>query len=544
MAHVSDRERVRTVALALLIALAIGSFAFAITRSSEPVSAPETGVDDETPGPSVSQPPTTLPEGDRLEDEVSSDEATDSTVPDELAFVDDDDDSGFVLDLDGISTTVAPTTTVAPADPAPPAKSNAPGAVATPVPEMPTVPADLDLRAPIAGAMSWAGIGDAADPYVLRTGAGYYAYTTNTSTGHVPAWFSTDLTEWRALGDVLPVLPTWAAPSSTQTWAPAALIRGGTYVLYFTTRHAASNRQCIGVAAASSPEGPFESAATSPLVCQTDLGGSIDPSTFVGADGQAYLLFKNDGNCCKILTSIWSQPLSADGLSLIGSRSELLWSTDAWEGSVVEGPSMIEVGGRYHLIYSANSWSSNRYAMGHAVCVTAQGPCYKSSSAPWRTSAGGPGGGEFLVDAAGAVWIVLHEWRYRIGYPGGVRSMYFERLSFNGSPPVTLPPTTLPPTTLVPTTVPVTTTPPTTIPPSTIPPATVPPTTVPATTVPVSSIPATTVPPTTVPPTTVPPTTVPPTTVPSTTVPPTTVPPATVTPSASSAAKSGATLAP
>ena len=496
--------RVGTLVLAIAVALAIGMGALVAVRGSNGIVEPS-GAQNEPALDAVSAPPAASPP---------------ASVPEELAFVDEDqpdglpdDSTGFSLDLEvpedteGASLASTTTVTATTISPAPPAKSTAPGAVGAPASPTPTVPAGLDLSAPVGGGVSWAGLGDAADPFVVATSTGYFLYTTNTSAGHVPVWYSPDLTgaTWQPAGDALPELPVWAAPSATQTWAPAVLWRNDGWVLYFTTRDAASGRQCIGVATSSSAGGPFVSEAPSPIVCQTALGGSIDPSTFVDRDGQAHLLFKNDGNCCRILTSIWSQPLSADGLSLVGSPSQLLWSSDSWEGALIEGPSMIQAGNRFHLIYSANSWASNRYAMGHAVCESVQGPCHKSSTSPWRASDGGPGGGEFLVAANGSTWLVFHEWRYRIGYPGGVRSMYLERLSIDGSPLPTT--TTVPPTTLPSTTVPATTVPPTTVPATTLPPTTVPPTTVPPTTVP-----ATTVSPTTVPPTT----TLPPTTLPAT----------------------------
>lgn len=494
--------------LAGLVAVALGLVAMATTRIAEPqVASRDFSEVTVVPSSASVTPPSSMPTELAYSDDTdeSGNESSDEST-----------ESGFTLDLRDIDTSSGTTTTETPAtvasgDPAPPAKALAPGPGDVAVPPDPLPPAGFDLRSPAVGAASWGGIGDAADPFVLRSTSGYYAFTTNTSTGHVPVWFSSDLSTWEALGDGLPNLPGWAAPSSTQTWAPAVLQRGGNFVLYFTTRDSVSNRQCIGVATSSRPEGPFVSGSSTPIVCQSGLGGSIDPSTFVDTDGQAYLLFKNDGNCCRQLTRLWTQPLSSDGLSVLGSPTELLWSTKGWEGSVIEGPSMTVVGGRYHLIYSANSWSSNRYAMGHAVCESAVGPCYKSSGSEWRESDGGPGGGEFFTDRNGSTWLVFHEWRYRIGYPGGVRSMYFQRLSFDGSP---LPTTTVPPVTVSP---------------STVPPVTVSPTTIaPATTVTAP----TTITPTSAPPTTTPPTTGPPaTTVPPTTVPPTTVPPATNPPS-------------
>ncbi len=404
---------------------------------------------------------------------------------------------------------------------APPKKAASGGVPPATVPPVPAPPAGFDLRPPTGGTTHWAGTGDAADPFILKTQFGFFAYTTNTSSAHVPVWYSADLVNWELLVDALPTLPDWAVNSGTQTWAPAAAVRNGSYVLYFTTQHAFSGRQCIGVARSAEATGPFV-AESEPIVCQTDLGGSIDPSVFTDASGVTYLLWKNDGNCCRIPTRIFTQPLSGDGLSLTGSPSEILWSTQGWEAAIIEGPSMVQVGNVFHLMYSAGKWNEGGYGIGHAACVSPVGPCYKTSQSPWQRSAGGPGGEEFFTDASGNIWIVFHEWRISVGYPKGIRSMYLRPVGFAGAPPATTTTTTVAPETTVPDSlVPETTVPPTTLPPTTVPPTSAPDTTVPPTSVPPTSVPDT-APPTSVP-DTAPPTTVLPTSVPDT-PPPTTVP--------------------
>ena len=55
-----------------------------------------------------------------------------------------------------------------------------------------------------------------------------------------------------------------------------------------TARDIASDKQCIGVAAAPAPEGPFDADDAAPLVCEADIGGSIDASSFVDDDGTPY----------------------------------------------------------------------------------------------------------------------------------------------------------------------------------------------------------------------------------------------------------------
>ncbi len=377
-------------------------------------------------------------------------------------------DVGFGDASDSTATTTTATTTTTKAQPkievsaTPPAKADAavqPTAKAPTTPAVAPPPPAIDLSPPVGGTMTWSGIGDAADPFVVATGDRYLAFTTNTGAGHVPVWESGDASTWTLVHDALPALPGWAAESSTQTWAPAVLRRGAAWVLYFTSREEASGLQCVGAAEASKPEGPYV-ADGSPLVCQRDLGGSIDASPFVDPAGVAWLLYKNDGNCCGVLTSLWSQRLSESGRALEGNAHQLLWAEQSWEGSVIEGPSMTLLNGRYHLLYSANSWNSNRYAIGHAVCTAVTGPCFKTSAQPWQQSDGGPGGAEFFQDSAGNRWIALHEWRYAIGYPDGVRSLYLRPLRFGSSAPSTAVPTTAPPETAPPkTVVPLTTVP-------------------------------------------------------------------------------------
>ena len=187
--------------------------------------------------------------------------------------------------------------------------------------------------------------GDAADPFVLDTGDSYVAYTTSNAAGNVPILHSQDLLTWETAGDVLPTVGVWVDRSNPRVWAPSVLLTPSGFVLYYTADDAQSHRQCVGRAVSAVADGPFVDDAARPLVCQVDLGGSIDPSPFVDSDGQAYLLWKNDGNCCGLVSALWSQRLAADGLSLEGAGpSQLLAAEERWEKGIVEAPSMVARG--------------------------------------------------------------------------------------------------------------------------------------------------------------------------------------------------------
>lgn len=277
--------------------------------------------------------------------------------------------------------------------------------------------------------------GDFADPYVLIDGGTNYVYATNTDDANLPVIVSAGGDEGTYFGDAFPTLPDWTTPGFV--WAPAVYARGDGYIAYYTTADTASKRQCVSRAVAPSPTGPFVDDSDGPMVCQLDLGGTIDPSVVTDVEGEAWLLFKNDGNCCDQTTSLWSQKLTPDGLGVVGEPTKLIDADQAWEGQLIEAPSMVIADGTYYLFYSANAWDTANYAVGYARCESITGPCTKDDG-PWMTStafAKGPGGQEFFAKD-GFVWMVYHGWeRGQIGYPEGQRRLYLDIVQVaNGSP--------------------------------------------------------------------------------------------------------------
>ncbi|HEY2428341.1 MAG TPA: family 43 glycosylhydrolase, partial [Acidimicrobiales bacterium] len=161
---------------------------------------------------------------------------------------------------------------------------------------------------------------DFPDPSVLYTGGQYVAYATGTGGLNLQMMTSTDLLHWGTVADPLLNLPTWALPG--WTWAPGVIPLGGKFVMYYTARDVLTDKQCVGVATSTSATGPFVGSSLTPLVCQTP--GSIDPNPYIAPTGVPYLIWKSDDNSSGARTNLWSQRLSADGLSLIGSPSHLL----------------------------------------------------------------------------------------------------------------------------------------------------------------------------------------------------------------------------
>jgi hypothetical protein len=269
---------------------------------------------------------------------------------------------------------------------------------------------------------------DFPDPFVLPAGGAYYGYSTNSGAGDIQVIRSADLTDWELVGNALPTLPGWAEPGAT--WAPSVLARGGGYVVYYTVREAASRRQCISRAVATRPTGPFHDDSAGPLVCQRELGGSIDPSPFVDADGRAHLLWKAEGTGGPPQT-IWSQQLTADGLALTGTAHALITADHGFEQGVVEAPSLVHADGAYHLVYAAADWNSRRYTAAVATCAGPAGPCTKPADGRLLSSGprlAGPGGVELFRGHDGALWAAFHAFSEpNVGYPAS-RYLYLARV--------------------------------------------------------------------------------------------------------------------
>jgi beta-xylosidase len=207
--------------------------------------------------------------------------------------------------------------------------------------------------------------------------------------------------------------------------------------MYYTAEFAPSGTQCISVATANSPAGPFVDNSVLPLECQESLGGSIDPSAFTDANGVPYLVWKSGSTGS---SKIWSQQLNAAGTGFASDTNpaQLLTPDEGWEGGTVEAPDLVLVNGHYFLFFSGNDWNSANYAVGVAGCAGPLGPCTDASPNPILSSGpqtAGPGGEAFFVDAKGNFWMAFHAWvPGAVGYPNS-RDLYVRALNLSGPLP-------------------------------------------------------------------------------------------------------------
>ena len=166
------------------------------------------------------------------------------------------------------------------------------------------------------------------DPAVLKTDEGYYLLaTSNDAADAFPILHSEDLLRWEHKGFVFPEgeQPEWTAKGRHvgDFWAPEMTRVGDEYWVAYTARQK-SNALAIGLARASSPEGPFVDNGA-PLITGDAInttgvpngamsGGVIDSHIFTDTDGTNYLFWKDDRN------GIWPRPLAM----LLREKPELI----------------------------------------------------------------------------------------------------------------------------------------------------------------------------------------------------------------------------
>jgi hypothetical protein len=280
---------------------------------------------------------------------------------------------------------------------------------------------------------------DQPDPFVFVQDGRSYLFTSQDGIPtNVPVRAGTVVGRWAPVGDALPDPPAWATPGVM--WAPDFARFGDHYMLYFTTelRGVSPDTMCIGDAISTAVQGPYL-AGRVPFICQRALGGSIDPRVFADAGGQPYMVWKSDQNARSDSTDtqIYSQPLAADGMHLVGSPSVIFGPDEPWQGHIVEAPQLVLVRGAYWLFYSGGWFNQPGYSIGVARCAGPLGPCGDTSPSPLLGSnAQGTGPGEESVFANRAgLWLAYTPFRSTLPLPGPPRPVSLAHLGFGASGP-------------------------------------------------------------------------------------------------------------
>tara|TARA_R110002033_G_C3896973_1_gene239660 strand:- start:10758 stop:11933 length:1176 start_codon:yes stop_codon:yes gene_type:complete len=259
------------------------------------------------------------------------------------------------------------------------------------------------------------------DPYILDDNTGTY-YLYGTGGGAVDgfsAYSSTNLVDWKYEKQIYfgNKGNSWCINAF---WAPECYKYNGKYYLFYSANWRKNPKNelenfHIGVAVSDSPTGPFEDIKNEPLF---EPGYPIiDANVFQDSDGKYYLYYsrvcykhpvqtelaewaKTKGLFNEIEESwIYGVELSPDFKSVIGKPVLLLQppktlddKNSEWENRSVtldsinrrwtEGSYLFKKNDLYYMMYSANHYAGENYAIGYATSKSPLGPFKKSDSNP------------------------------------------------------------------------------------------------------------------------------------------------------------------
>jgi len=311
-----------------------------------------------------------------------------------------------------------------------------------------------------------------ADPFVLREPDGtYFMYGTG-GRGRTayPAFRSTDLVQWTPLGHVYERNPA-TAWCTDFFWAPEVYrVKDLYYMVYSAQWRDNPNNEKenfrIGAAVSDKPTGPFRDIRNAPLF---DPGyPAIDANVLFTPEGRAFLYYskccykhpveselaqwaRKSGKFQEIEESwIYAIEIRPDFSGVLGEpflalRPPVSLSDPAskWEDLSVttgevnrrwtEGPCAFFHQGTYYLMYSANHFAGENYALGYATAKSPKGPFVKAANNPILRkdtdrggAVSGPAHNCLTKSPDGSEWICLYAGRTKA--TGAERVLLMDRM--------------------------------------------------------------------------------------------------------------------
>ncbi len=310
------------------------------------------------------------------------------------------------------------------------------------------------------------------DPFVLAASDGrYYMYGTTEGVEGFAVYSSDNLVDWTPRGNayVKDADRSWGVDCF---WAPEVYERDGRYYMFFSANWKENPQGDlemfrIGVVAADSPVGPFVEMYDRPVF---DPGYPVIDANVLWDGGRVYLYYSR---CCYEHSvgsevSAWARgkglfeeieeswvygvEMKPDFSGVIGEPVILLAPPAAmddpqteWESRSVtagevnrrwtEGSFIIRKGGTYYMMYSANYYGGQYYAVGYATSDSPLGPFTKSPDNPVlakNTDSGGcvtgTGHNMVLTMDNGEMYCVYHG---RTALTGDKRVVFIDRMEIS-----------------------------------------------------------------------------------------------------------------
>ena len=183
------------------------------------------------------------------------------------------------------------------------------------------------------------------------------------------AFSSKDLVNWEKHEKIIDTAEVkWAKKA---VWAPSIIKKADEYYLFFAANDIQSDEELggIGVAKASSPQGPYKDHLGKPLIGKFHNGAQpIDQ--FVFEDNGEYYMFYGGWKHCNVA-------LLNDDFTGFKTFEDGETFKEITPRDYVEGPFMFKRDGKYYFMWSEGGWTGPNYSVAYAIADSPTGPFEK-----------------------------------------------------------------------------------------------------------------------------------------------------------------------
>ena len=228
------------------------------------------------------------------------------------------------------------------------------------------------------------------DPSIKKINGEYYCYSTDVAYGATPpagiqVRKSADLVQWQFVGwafNGIPSIVSQYISSAGGTpnaglWAPYIIQSGSELRLYYCLSSTTCKLSAIGLATATSPEGPWtQRGLVVTSSCPQAMTNAIDPTVLITAGGQQYMYY---GSAYDGIYIVQLDPSS--GLTLtpgdIGKRIANRGFTNGQYNGNIEGAEIIyQPALQQYFLFIAYDWLTTKYNVRVARAKNPTGPFY------------------------------------------------------------------------------------------------------------------------------------------------------------------------